>query len=453
MSLTAADPIELVLAKLEGVKSVGSRKWSAKCPSHDDRQASLSVTSGRDGRTLLRCHAGCDTESICAAIGMKLANLFAPKAGDNGKATVVERYLYHDAEVAPIARKCRTSPKGFFWQSPRGNEWTNGRNGAAIPLYNLPKLINAREDDDEQWVLLVEGEKDADRATKAGFIATTSPDGASKDAQKPKWRSEFNDQLAGLRVAIMCDNDAAGLAHGTNAANQLLSKAREVRLIRVIPGVPEHGDLSDYLDAGHTADQLRELIEAAPEWAPTTCSDETATPSDGICPLSLGEIWKADPQLREPIIDGLLRRGEVGNIISTSKAYKTYLILGLAMSIITRRHWLDRFPCIGGRVLVIDLELQRASITQRTQHIAQAMHAPLDEVADAIHVIPMRGRTCSIDEIERQVLAMAPRTYSTIIVDPLYKTYPDPFDENSNAQMTHLIRQLCGRPRTWMGRW
>lgn len=168
---------------------------------------------------------------------------------------------------------------------------------------------------------------------------------------------------------------------------------------------------------------------------------EPAEAPETFTPISLGELWRADPTLREPMIDGLLRRGQVGNLISTSKSYKTYLILGLAISMVLRRLWLDRFPTAGGRVLVIDLELQRPDITHRTHAIAKALHAPLEDVAAGIDVLTLRGRNATVEHIERMLLAIAPRTYSLVIVDPLYKTYPEDFDENSNAKMTALYRR------------
>jgi len=160
-----------------------------------------------------------------------------------------------------------------------------------------------------------------------------------------------------------------------------------------------------------------------------------------IMPTPLSSLWRTDANLREPVIDGLLRRGQVGNIVATSKSYKTYLILGLAISMALQRMWLDRFPCIGGRVLIIDLELQKPDITKRTIDIAKAMYASMDELGAAIDVISFRGRNGDINQIERLLLSLEPRTYELVIVDPLYKCYPDQFDENSNAQMTNLYRR------------
>ena len=65
------------LAKLHGVRET-SNGWETHGPSHQDDRASLSVTEAKDGRILLHCHAGCSTESVIAALGLKLADLFQP---------------------------------------------------------------------------------------------------------------------------------------------------------------------------------------------------------------------------------------------------------------------------------------------------------------------------------------------------------------------------------------
>ena len=62
-------------AKLEGVAAKGASSM-ARCPAHDDRQASLSVNEGTDGRILIHCHAGCPTESVLRTLGMSFRDLF-----------------------------------------------------------------------------------------------------------------------------------------------------------------------------------------------------------------------------------------------------------------------------------------------------------------------------------------------------------------------------------------
>ena len=67
--------VERVLGLLERVKKSGSG-WTACCPAHDDRSPSLSIKEGEDGRVLLHCHAGCEVEAICGALGMGVRDLF-----------------------------------------------------------------------------------------------------------------------------------------------------------------------------------------------------------------------------------------------------------------------------------------------------------------------------------------------------------------------------------------
>src|SRR5262245_35472450 len=73
-------PLETLLAKLPGAKHVGNG-WSARCPAHDDRRASLSISQSDDGKALVKCHAGCEMAAILAAIGLKLTDLFPTESG------------------------------------------------------------------------------------------------------------------------------------------------------------------------------------------------------------------------------------------------------------------------------------------------------------------------------------------------------------------------------------
>ncbi len=65
-----------VLDRLEAVRPIGTDRYSARCPAHHDRTPSLSVGAARTGSILLTCHAGCDVESVCTALGITQADLF-----------------------------------------------------------------------------------------------------------------------------------------------------------------------------------------------------------------------------------------------------------------------------------------------------------------------------------------------------------------------------------------
>ena len=70
--------IQDILSRLEGVRPSGDG-WTAKCPAHDDKHASLSVGVGQDGKILLNCHAGCDIDRITYSLGIAKRDLFPNK--------------------------------------------------------------------------------------------------------------------------------------------------------------------------------------------------------------------------------------------------------------------------------------------------------------------------------------------------------------------------------------
>src|SRR5687768_12361006 len=75
----ADDPLVRILPRLENVKKNGAGH-TARCPAHDDQHNSLSIGTGAGGRALLKCHAGCKTERVVAAIDLTMADLFPPRA-------------------------------------------------------------------------------------------------------------------------------------------------------------------------------------------------------------------------------------------------------------------------------------------------------------------------------------------------------------------------------------
>lgn len=76
-----ARPIDLLLSRLERVRQTAPNRWVMPCPAHQDRSPSLSVRETPEGTVLLRCFAGCDTQSVLDAVGLTFADLF-PDSGD-----------------------------------------------------------------------------------------------------------------------------------------------------------------------------------------------------------------------------------------------------------------------------------------------------------------------------------------------------------------------------------
>jgi hypothetical protein len=80
-------PVENLVQRLHARRS--GKGWMATCPAHDDRNPSLSINEGSDGRALMKCHAGCDNATILAALGMEPRDLFpAHRQSGNGAAPI-----------------------------------------------------------------------------------------------------------------------------------------------------------------------------------------------------------------------------------------------------------------------------------------------------------------------------------------------------------------------------
>jgi putative DNA primase/helicase len=79
-------PVEKVLDRLQGVPQ-SNGFWKALCPVHDDREPSLSVAEGDDGRALLRCFAGCEAEEVAAKLGLEMKDLFAQRNGSRNNSS------------------------------------------------------------------------------------------------------------------------------------------------------------------------------------------------------------------------------------------------------------------------------------------------------------------------------------------------------------------------------
>lgn len=67
--------VDEFVGRLDKSKQHG-RNWLARCPAHEDRKPSLTVTEGADSRVIVHCFAGCSVESIVGALGLELDALF-----------------------------------------------------------------------------------------------------------------------------------------------------------------------------------------------------------------------------------------------------------------------------------------------------------------------------------------------------------------------------------------
>jgi hypothetical protein len=248
--VSSVSPIDSVLAHLPGARKVGTG-WIAHCPAHEDDHASLSVTAAEDGTVLLHCHAGCTTDAVVETMGLLMRDLFPPDQASRTPRHIVATYDYRDAAGMLSFRVVRYEPKGFRQRRPDGHGgWIWNLQGVERVLYRLPELLAA---DPDEPVLIPEGEQDVDRVRALGFVATTNPGGAGK------WRPEYSEPLRGRQVFPIPDNDRPGREHARDVQQQLRGISAGVWIVG-LPGAPLKGDVSDWLDAGGTADELRRLL-------------------------------------------------------------------------------------------------------------------------------------------------------------------------------------------------
>ena len=254
------DIVGRVLDRLEHVADgKGDHQWEARCPAHDDRHSSLSVSVGEDGRVLLHCHAGCEPDAICAAMGMQPAALFPPKKRRRKPAEIVACYNYRDEQSRILYQVCRFRPKDFRQRIPKSDGgWQWKVKGIRKVLYRLPEVLAA---DPDTPIILCEGEKDVDRLRKLGLTATCNSGGAGK------WLTDYNEHLSGRRVVILPDNDQPGRDHAQLVARHLHQTAAAIKVVE-LPGLPDKGDISDWLDAGNGPAELAAAIKATPAWEP-----------------------------------------------------------------------------------------------------------------------------------------------------------------------------------------
>jgi 5S rRNA maturation endonuclease (ribonuclease M5) len=236
---------------------------------------------------LVRCFAGCRVSEIVRTLGLTMADLFDGPRVAAVRPQVVAAYPYADLNGEIIARKVRSAPKAFRWESPDPNTpfgWRSGFSGTRPGLYRLPELIDARQ------VVIVEGEKAVDCLRALGITATCPPAGAS--TWLPSWSEDL--WRAGCAdVIVLPDADVAGRRHAERVAATCYGVTMtsvpadmetpiaswpnakpgdpEIAPLRVklvpLPDLPTNGDVVDFLER-RSIGHLQRLIEAAPYWTP-----------------------------------------------------------------------------------------------------------------------------------------------------------------------------------------
>lgn len=341
-----------ILNRLTGVKG-GSGQWYARCPAHDDKHQSLSVSIGQDGRVLLNCHAGCSVENVAAAMGLTVKDLFVDKPNAQERPTITEIYTYPNG-----AQKLRYSDKHFAWRQPDGKGgWIWNRKGLPRSLYIAGELSGV--------MAVAEGEKDADTLHRLGWDAGSAEDGAGEG----KWHSEYTEQLKGRHVLIFQDNDDKGKAFAQETAAALNGSAKSVRVLdlsTVWPDMPEKADVSDMVKSygdERACQLIAELMHNTPEWTPQSGSSVF----DTFGFFSVPDLTDEERKPPEFIVDGMIPCG-LSFLSGPPKARKTFLALQMAAAVATGSPFLGRKTkkC---DVVYLDLEGSKSRVSTRSDRM------------------------------------------------------------------------------------
>ncbi|MBQ7003107.1 MAG: AAA family ATPase [Oscillospiraceae bacterium] len=154
---------------------------------------------------------------------------------------------------------------------------------------------------------------------------------------------------------------------------------------------------------------------------------------------SMGDAWENMPALAPPLIEDVLRQGHKMLIAGPSKAGKSYALIEMCIAIAEGRKWFG-WQCAKGRVLYVNLELDRASCLHRFRDVYEHLSIPPVSL-QSIDIWNLRGVTEPMDKLAPKLIRRArKKNYIAVIIDPIYKVITG--DENSADQMAHFCNQF-----------
>ena len=255
--------------------------WNCCCPAHDDENPSLSVSEGENDIILVKCHAGCSQEEIIEEL--KELGLWPP----GGRACTTYDYVDANRNLLHLAIRYRN--KEFKQIRPDGNSgWVWNLKGVEKVPYRLPEVLAAIKTG--ETIFIPEGEKDCENLAELRLTATTNSGGAGN------WKDELSKYLTGAKeVFILPDNDKKGHDHANKVAASLSKLGIAVKIVP-LSNLPPKGDVSDWLAAGGTKEQLLQLCADAPVWIPDNSIQEQDETEQSVSPkfndIGNGERFK-----------------------------------------------------------------------------------------------------------------------------------------------------------------
>jgi hypothetical protein len=351
---------EVVLPKLDRVKKSGDG-FMARCPSHEDGTASLSLSEGDAQPVLMFCHAGCDTKDVAKALGLDWDLLSKPREHDprdiqprqrgpfpQGKWSAI--YDYVDESGKMLFQVLRSPSKDFRQRKPdpSGKDgWSWKLGDTRRVLYRLPQVIQAVKDG--QLIFICEGEKDVHTFEAHGLVATCNPGGAGK------WKPEFAEILREAIVTVVADRDDPGRAHARQVRDSLVGRAAHVEIAEAVEGK----DATDHVNAGHS------LADLTVTWTSEKPAKVDLAPD-------LWEFIAVEDEPYDWIVPELLERGDRIIFTGFEGLGKSMATRQMAVAIAAGVHPFFTHKSIEPhRVLVIDCENSERQGRRKYRQIAE----------------------------------------------------------------------------------
>jgi hypothetical protein len=200
-----------------------------------------------------------------------------------GTLSATYRYVDHDKTLLYEVLKY-TDPKKFVQRRP------DGKKGWIWSLHDqrrVPYRWQYLRKNPDATLFVCEGEKDVDRVIEQlKYPATTVASG--------KWTQDCVEALRDRDCWIIADNDQAGEKKALDAANKLYGTAASIKIIR-LPGLSEGGDISDWLDAGHTAEEFEEVCYQTPNWSPDDARGVETPTEENNAPVTVPAASESVP--------------------------------------------------------------------------------------------------------------------------------------------------------------
>ena len=416
-----------------GVQEFGSGgpgNWLVRTPWREDHNPSLNIhkldgvwkdmarpdKKGSIFDAVIKARGGSFTDAL-----EFVAEIIGIQANDQKPAEkIVKVYDYRDAEGRLQFQVVRFEPKHFSQRRPPtvSRDWIWSLKGVRRLLYRLPELAQA---DQSRTVLIVEGEKDADRLAAAGFLATTAPQGAGK------WKQVDARSLHGRHVVIIPDNDIPGWEHAEEIARSLYGKSATIRVVE-LPGLGErrekHGlDVSDWFDQGHTADELKALARDTPPWEPNEEADTTdAIADEQGREAVITSLANVEPEPVEWLWKRWLPKGKLVLLSGLGEVGKSTLCALVASTLSTGGAWPDGTPAPKAKTLFLLAEDDLAD-TLRPRLDRQSADVTMIDHLDVVKEPSKDGKRAAMFNLAKHLplleRAIAHGGYELIVIDPL----------------------------------